>query len=248
MYKAILCSAVCAALAAPLAVNGTRAATSQGQFAIEGAGIATCSAFLTARQVRRNGASQEPAAGAQPAAAPQPTAATDAGAKSQPDADIHAGLDTYARFIGWVEGYLTGVNRYTGDTYDVAPWQMAELYGVIIAGHCEKNPNERLFEVVQKMAITMSATRLKAPSPLVRLDAKGRSFTLYEEVIRQVQQVLRRQNLYEGEANGQWSEDLQRSLGAYQVLVGLPDTGLPDQITLWLLFSPPVQAAAKTTK
>ena len=90
------------------AVAGVHAATDNGRFAIEGAGLATCAAFTQARQARN------------------------------PDDKNAAAVNSYARFIGWVEGYLTGVNRYLGDTFDIAPWQSAELYGVIIGEHCEK--------------------------------------------------------------------------------------------------------------
>ena len=239
MYKAILCGAFCA-LVVPVAVDVTRAATSNGQFAIEGAGVATCSAFVAARKTRTDALPQR-----------VPGAEAEAKAKSQPDADVQSGLDAYARFIGWVEGYLTGVNNYVGDTYDVAPWQSPELYGVIIGEHCEKNPDERLFSVVQKIAITLSETRLKQPSPSVRLESKGRTFILYEEVLRRTQEALKKQNLYPGVVNGQWNEATQHALAGYQALVGLEDTGLPDQLTLWLLFSPQVsqaEAAAKARK
>ena len=207
------------------AVAGVRAATENGRFAIEGAGLATCAAFTQARQAR------------------------------SPDDKNAAAVDSYARFIGWVEGYLTGVNRYLGDTFDIAPWQSAELYGVIIGEHCEKNPNDRLFEVVQKMVITLTNDRLRAPSDMVNLKFKDRGVAIYTEVIRHAQDELKKQGLYRGEVNGQWDEATQKGVAFYQAAVGLQDTGLPDPLTLWLLFSPQktqldaakAAAAAKTT-
>src|SRR5678815_1571286 len=53
--------------------------------------------------------------------------------------------DAYARFIGWIEGYLTAANRYTPDTFDLTPWQTAEVYGVIVGSYCEKHADTRLF-------------------------------------------------------------------------------------------------------
>ena len=141
------------------AVAGVHAATDNGRFAIEGAGLATCAAFSQARQAR------------------------------SPEDKNASAVDSYARFIGWVEGYLTGVNRYLGDTFDIAPWQSPELYGVIIGEHCDKNPNDRLFEVVQKMVITLTNDRLKQPSDMVNLklkDNKGenRAISIYTEIGR----------------------------------------------------------------
>ncbi len=75
------------------AVVGVHAATDQGRFAIEGAGLATCAAFTQARQAR------------------------------SPEDKNTGAVDSYARFIGWVEGYLTGVNRYLGYKFDFAPWK-----------------------------------------------------------------------------------------------------------------------------
>ena len=43
---------------------------------------------------------------------------------------------------------------------------------MIIGEHCEKNPNDRLFEVVQKMVITLTNDRLKQPSDMVTLKLK----------------------------------------------------------------------------
>jgi hypothetical protein len=189
-------------------IAGVHAATTQGRFAIEGAGLATCKAFTEAR------------------------------AQRSPDDKNAAAVDSYARFIGWVEGYLTGVNRYLGDTFDIAPWQTPELYGVIIGEHCEKNPNDRLFEVVQKMVVTLTNDRMKAPSDMVTLKFKDRNVSIYTEVVRRAQDELKKQNLYRGEVNGQWDEATQKSVAFYQAAVGLQDTGLPDPLTLWLLFSP----------
>lgn len=230
MYKAILLSAVCAILVVPIALDATRAATGTGEFAIEGAGFATCSAFTAARKARSEMKQPE---------------------KADPTALV--GVDSYARFIGWVEGYLTATNRYMPDTFDVAPWQTAELYGVIIGEHCDKNPEERLYSVVMKMVTTLHDDRLKAPSEQVGLSIKGRGFTLYTEVIRRAQDALKKQGLFRGEVNGVWDQGTQKSVASYQAVVGLQDTGLPDPLTLWLLFSPQksqadVAAAAAASK
>jgi hypothetical protein len=219
MYKAILFSALCAVLTVPFALNATRAATAKGEFAVEGAGFATCSAFTAARKARGEFRTQ-------------------AASKAAAEAEAVAGVDSYARFIGWIEGYLTATNRYMDDTFDVAPWQTAELYGVIIGDHCEKNPDERLYTVVMKMVTTLSDDRMKLPSEQVGLSIKGRGFTLYTEVIRRTQDALKKQSLYRGEVTGVWDQPTQLAVASYQAVVGLQDTGLPDPLTLWLLFSP----------
>ncbi len=206
--KVLLAAAFCMALA-PSAF----ADTAQGQFAIEGAGLAQCKAFTEAKT-----------------------------AKS----------DAFSRFVGWIEGYITASNRFTGDTFDLAPWQTPEIFGVILGDYCTKNPEERLFTVVQKLIVSLTETRLKTSSEQVVLTAKSKtapnqrplSLSIYTEVIRHAQQELKNQGLYQGNVTGVWSEDTQRAVSFYQVAVGLDDTGLPDPLTLWVLFSP--QKAANT--
>lgn len=237
MHKALLLSTLCAVLAVPMALNATRAATPQGEFAIEGAGLATCSAFTAARKSRAEVKAQ-------------------AEGKSEADMGAVASVDSFARFIGWVEGYLTATNRYMPDTFDIAPWQTPELYGVIFNEYCEKNPNEALYSVVMKMVTTLSETRLKAPSEQVRLTVKGRGFTIYTEVVTRAQDLLKKQGLYQGQVNGVWDKETELGVARYQAVVGLQSTGLPDPLTLWILFSPTktqadvaaAAAAAKATK
>jgi hypothetical protein len=157
-------------------------------------------------------------------------------------------VDAYARMIGWVEGYMTAANRYVGDTFDLAPWQTPELYGIIIGQHCEKNPDDRLYNVVEKIVVSLAPDRLKQPSDMVSLSVKGRGMLMYTEIIRRAQDALKKQKLYQGEVNGRWDQATQLGFANYQAAVGLQDTGLPDPITLWLLFSPAVSQAAATTK
>jgi hypothetical protein len=156
--------------------------------------------------------------------------------------------DAYSRFVGWIEGYVTAANRYQPDTYDLAPWQTAELYGTIVEGYCQKNPQDRLFTVVQKLVIALNADRMKTPSEMVRLTAKNKAGkeidqAIYAEVLRRAQTELKKQGLYQGEVTGQFSGDTQKAIAFYQAAVGIEDTGLPNPLTLWLLFSPKITAA-----
>ena len=225
MFSSFFRSALCALIAVPLAVTIASAETPQGQFAIEGAGLATCTAFVEARKGRTEARTKAEIA------------------KSQLDETNLAGVDAYARFIGWVEGYLTATNRYVGDTYDMAPWQTPELYGVIIGEYCEKHLDERLFSVIQKIVISLTPDRLKEPSEMVTLRVRNRGFVMYTEVIRRTQDALKKQNLFQGEATGRWDQATQLSIANYQAAVGLQDTGMPDPLTLWLLFSPQTSQA-----
>jgi hypothetical protein len=145
--------------------------------------------------------------------------------------------DAYSRFIGWVEGYVSAANRYEADTFDLAPYETAEIYGTIIGGHCAKNPEDHVFAVVQKLVVSLSKDRLRAPSDMLRVRGKDKVHVVAVEVVRRAQTALRKQNLYRGEITGAYDKPTQDSIGNFQAAVGVPVTGMPDPLTLWLLFS-----------
>ncbi len=209
--KLHVCAALCAAAFVALASTSVRADSADGKFAIEGAGYATCAAFTAARNERSDKAQNKP-------------------------------TDAYARFIGWIEGYLTAANRYNPDTFDLTPWQTAEIYGVIVGAYCEKHADTRLFAIVQQLVENLKPDRLKVPSEILTVVAKGPKGVTYNipvEVVRRAQEALKKQRLYQGEVNGQYDAATQKSFENFQAAVGVTVTGMPDPMTLWLLFSPP---------
>jgi hypothetical protein len=145
--------------------------------------------------------------------------------------------DAYSRFIGWVEGYITAANRYEADTYDLAPFETAEIYGTILQGHCEKNPTDHVFGVVQRLVVSLNKDRLRVPSDMLRVASKDKVHVVAAEVVKRAQTVLKKQNLYRGEISGAYDKATQDSIGNFQAGVGVPVTGMPDPLTLWLLFS-----------
>ncbi len=188
-------AAILAAMAWP-----AQSSTPQGEFAVEGAGLAKCPAFLEARTARS---------------------------------------DAYSRFIGYVEGYMTAANRYAPETFDLSPYQTGELFGMIIENHCKSNPDDQLYYIVQSLAAQLDGDRLVNRSDLMRINGSETGpVAVYEEVVRRMQQRLTEENLYRGEADGQFDEELQRSIENYQAAVGLQPSGMPDTLTLWILFSP----------
>lgn len=203
-----LFNTACRALVLPFCAGAALAAfawpaessTPQGEFAVEGAGLAKCAAFLEARASRS---------------------------------------DAYSRFIGYVEGYMTAANRYSPETFDLSPYQTGELFGMIIENHCKSNPDDQLYYIVQSLAAQLVNDRLINRSGMMRIDgSESGPVAVYEEVVRRMQQRLAEEGLYGGEADGQFDEELQRSIENYQAAVGIQPSGLPDTLTLWILFSP----------
>ena len=143
-----------------------------------------------------------------------------------------------AAFRGWIQGFVTGVNRYQDGTYDAAPWGTPEILATIVYNHCRENPQERFVEAVQKLVATLQKDRLSKSSPLLTVDVDGRRTLLYQEMLKRVQERLADQGLYLGTADGVFGPRTQEAIAMYQISEGLEGTGVPDPLTVWKLVQP----------
>ena len=149
-----------------------------------------------------------------------------------------AGSEAYVHFRGWLEGFLTAVNRYEPETYDAAPWGTTEVLAVIIDNHCKKNPDDRFVAAVQKLTITLKEDRLKESSPRLVVTVDGRTARVYEDLLRRIQIQLAELGLYDGTVDGQFGPKTQEAIAIFQVSEGLKGTGVPDPLTVWKLVRP----------
>lgn len=143
-----------------------------------------------------------------------------------------------ARMLGWIEGYITAVNQTAADTYDVAPWQPAELLGDVILNHCRKNPKDSVFAVNRALISSLAKDRLTTKSEIIEIkegDAKG---AMYAETLKRAQVALKDKGVFSGTADGKWGGKTRDALKAFQKKEGIQETGLPDAYTLVRLFQP----------
>src|SRR3546814_10389891 len=65
--------------------------------------------------------------------------------------------EAYARYVGFIEGYLTAANRYEPNTFDLTPWHNANAFALILYKHCQKEENAKdaLAMVAQKLVLAM---------------------------------------------------------------------------------------------
>lgn len=146
--------------------------------------------------------------------------------------------DVYSRAFGWIEGYFSAANRYEPDTFDLTPWQNAEVLMVVIENHCRRNPGDRMHEVAQQLVATLKRDRLASGSPALTLSSGQRGVTVYEDVVKKAQQALAARGLYSGKPDGQFGEKTQLAIAEFQRISQLEVTGLPDSATLWMLLNP----------
>ncbi len=146
--------------------------------------------------------------------------------------------DTYWMFLGWLDGYMTGINQYSPETYDITPWQSQNLLAALFAKFCAKNSRANFFAVANKMIVELRDDRLRESSAPVVAKVGERTIGIYRETLRRVQVLLKEGGHYKGEVDGLFGPNTQRALESYQKRVGLTVTSLPDQATLFKLLSP----------
>ena len=146
--------------------------------------------------------------------------------------------DAYWMFLGWLDGYMTGINQYAPETYDITPWQSQNLLAALFEKFCARNPGANFFAVANKMVVELRDDRLRESSAAIVAAVGERTIGLYRETLRRVQVRLEEGGHYQGEVDGLFGPKTRRALESYQKQVGLTVTGLPDQATLFRLLSP----------
>lgn len=146
-------------------------------------------------------------------------------------------------YINWLEGYLTGLNDASAQTYDVAPWQSPVILFELTARYCDQNPDARLIAAAKAIEQLIRPFRLAQRSPPVEIKVGDRSIRHYQDTLRRAQELLIKAGLLSGKADGAWGPKTQQAFEAYQERSGLKKTGLPDQETLFKLFFESRQAA-----
>lgn len=144
----------------------------------------------------------------------------------------------YWMFLGWLDGYMTGINQYAPETYDITPWQSQNLLAALFEKFCARNPGANFFAVANKMVVELRDDRLRESSAPIVAAVGERSIGVYRETLRRVQVRLEEGGHYRGKVDGLFGPQTQRALESYQKQVGLTVTGLPDQATLFKLLSP----------
>jgi hypothetical protein len=143
-----------------------------------------------------------------------------------------------ARYIGFIEGYLTAANRYEPNTFDLTPWHTPEAFALILDEHCAKNPTEALAMVAQQIVVAMMPLRLADKSDLVAIGEGSQQTIVYQRIIWRAQDELTRRGLYRGKRDGADSPEFRTALTHFQQLARLDPSGLPDTATLWVLLNP----------
>ena len=139
-------------------------------------------------------------------------------------------------FAGWMEGMLSGINVYQADTFDMVPWQSTDLLALAAAAACTRDPKASFHTAVLSVSRSLYNGRLRERSDRVVLGKAPQQVALYAAVIAQAQARLVALKLLKEKPTGKMSSATTAALKAFQKSKKLPETGLPDQITLYRLL------------
>ena len=142
-----------------------------------------------------------------------------------------------AGFSAWTEGFLTGVNAFWDDTYDITPWQTAPIVMEKLRVFCAANPQTSYMDAVGKLVALLSPSRQQMPGDVVQARHGGKAVVLPAVVLDQVRSVLEAsRGAPLPTPGGGFDQAFSDALSAYQAAHNLPSTGLPDQLTLNAMF------------
>ena len=144
----------------------------------------------------------------------------------------------YLMMGGWIDGYITGVNKHAPDTYDTTSFESTELFVEFTKNHCQRSPEDRLYAVINSIIEQRHKDRIKRQSQLVGVQLGEHGTQLYTETIVRMQEKLANKGFYKSRITGQFDSDTITALAAFQKTIkGYKATGFPDQATLWKLFT-----------
>ena len=151
---------------------------------------------------------------------------------------VKEGGKALASFGGWLEGYMTAVNQYSAETYDVVSFESSQSLAIALANHCNKHPEKRYFHANRDMLAALFKNRIKEASPLHKAaPADGAAgIYVYEETIKRLQTRLTELKLYGGPIDGLYNDGTRAAVRQFQTKQGLEPNAVPTQKTLQNLF------------
>ncbi len=139
-------------------------------------------------------------------------------------------------FLLWVDGYLSALNLTSRDTFDLLPWGNESYLALLLEGHCKRHPKQPFHIAVNKLLEGLSEWRIRQRSPQIEARRSGAKVLIYQETLRRLQARLKEMSLYRGREHGRYDNATAEAVERFQRQRGLPATGLPDNMTLHVLF------------
>lgn len=137
----------------------------------------------------------------------------------------------YFMFGGWIDGFTSAMNIYERDTFDITPWQSTDLIAAAVAERCQSDRGLTVGAALGQVSRRLMRDRLRARADILVAGDSRRGVPIYADTLRQAQTLLKLP------ATGRWDARTRDALAAFQRARRVPVTGLPDQVTLYLLLT-----------
>lgn len=140
-------------------------------------------------------------------------------------------------YAGWIDGYVTGLNRFMPETYDLAPWQTTEVLVAMVASYCSQNPEANFAGAVERLGAHLKTERLVRREELIQVSYQDRTVLIYPSVLDRVKKALLSQGLLKGPLGKGFDEPTALALMEFQRRHKLEVNGLPTHVSLTRLFA-----------
>lgn len=147
------------------------------------------------------------------------------------------GTEDLALYAGWIDGYVTGLNQFREDTFDMTPWQTSGTLLAMTTQVCRTEAEDTGFMTAFVSLLRgLSGARLTQQSELTGVFSSGQRVVLYKSTVADLERKLVELGHNVGQVDEEFTENTARALMSFQSNRGLKETGLPDQKTLFALF------------
>lgn len=137
----------------------------------------------------------------------------------------------------WIAGYLSHANRTTSGIYDVVPVQDTYAIATIVARLCATNPDALVEPVMARVVSQLANGAQTQASDIMTVSADGEEVSIHQDAMVAVQRrLIARGHLESGNDDGVFGSRTRKALSDFQSSVGLEENGLPNALTLYLLF------------
>ena len=144
--------------------------------------------------------------------------------------------NAYFMIAGWIDGYITGVNRYKTLTYDITSYESTELLARLIDNHCSSNPDDRLYTVMNSIVSRIDEHRIEDATVPVIVEVGDQSTRIYPSTLLRIQNQLTEAGYYSGPIHGRYDSAVIEAMKSHQASIGFQSTGFPDQASVWFLL------------
>lgn len=136
----------------------------------------------------------------------------------------------------WIAGYMSSVNRTSGQTFDAIPVQNVQALAELTRGICANNTDKLVENVFSALVNGFAALALAGQSEMTTLRNDKYQVAVRADTLTAVQNFLVANSYLDAKfADGQYGPKTATALKAFQEKRKIVQTGVPDAMTLFLI-------------